>query len=83
MTIVALFIWVPLSSVLKQTADIFTIDEVISREELEQNTFYQTLITPADIVDQLGLCFAEPNGWTFHTRLMNMEGPAKIFHRRE
>ena len=68
----------PLSNALKQSGDIFTIDEVISQEELKQNTFYQTLIKPAAIVDQLGLCFAEPNGWTCHIRLMNREGKPKF-----
>ena len=60
----------PLSQALRQSGDIYTLEEVTSREDLECSDFYRFLMKPYGVEHQLGMCFTEPGGWTCTIGLM-------------
>jgi len=61
----------PLRNALLKAGDIFTLDEVISREALVKSEIYEKLIKPYGIDYQLGMYFSEPGGWECSVGLMN------------
>jgi DNA-binding CsgD family transcriptional regulator/PAS domain-containing protein len=61
----------PLRNALRRSGDIFTLDEVISTEELVKSEYYEKLIKPYGIEFQLGMFFSEPGGWECNIGLMN------------
>ena len=60
----------PLSTMLRHSGDIYTLDEIISHEKLIKTPFYEKLMKPYGIRFQVGMCFKEPNGWTCNIGLM-------------
>ncbi|WP_101757307.1 helix-turn-helix transcriptional regulator [Oceanicoccus sp. KOV_DT_Chl] len=60
----------PLNQLLRQSGDIFILEEVIERDALEASDFYQCLMKPYGIEHQIGMCFAEPSGWVCTIGLM-------------
>lgn len=65
----------PLGNALRRPGDIYTLDDVIPRQELVQTEFYLTLMQPYGIDYQMGMYFSEPNGWRCQVGIMN--GPGK------
>lgn len=61
----------PLGNALRRPGDIYTLDEVIARQELRQTEFYLKLMQPYGVDYQLGMYFAEPGGWQCHVGIMN------------
>lgn len=61
----------PLAMALKQSGDLFNLDEVIDRERLYQLPYYQHFIRRYDMEYQLGLCIGEPGGWRCQLGLIN------------
>lgn len=72
----------PLGNALARPGDIYTLDEVVPREQLVHGEFYVRLMQPYGIEYQLGMYLAEPGGWQCHLGLMN--GPeGRDFGARE
>lgn len=65
----------PLTNALKASGDIYVMDDVVSRAELENSEFYQRLMKPYGIEYMMGMYFEEPNGWKCFVGLIN--GPDK------
>jgi DNA-binding CsgD family transcriptional regulator/PAS domain-containing protein len=65
----------PLGNALRRSGDIFILDELIARDALVETERYRTLMKPYGVEYQMGMYFAEPNGWGCQIGLMN--GPAK------
>jgi DNA-binding CsgD family transcriptional regulator/PAS domain-containing protein len=61
----------PLRNALHRPGDIFTLDEVISQEELVTSEYYEKVIKPFGIEHQLGMFFSEPGGWECNVGVMN------------
>lgn len=53
----------PLRNALNKPGAIHTLDEVIDRETLEANEFYQQVLKPYGLERQLGMYISEPGGW--------------------
>lgn len=72
----------PLRNALTKPGDIFTLNEVISREDLQQNRFYREIMKPYGIEYELGMYISEPGGWEGNVGLTN--GPdAEDFTRAD
>jgi DNA-binding CsgD family transcriptional regulator/PAS domain-containing protein len=61
----------PLTKALKRAGDLFTLDDVVPREELVASDYYKYVMAPFDIEYQLGMHVAEPGGWRSNVGLMN------------
>ncbi len=61
----------PLRNALRKRGDIFTLDEVTTREALEENPFYQKVMKPYGLEYELGMFLSEPGGWECHMGLVN------------
>lgn len=66
-----LLLFDPLRDALRKPGDIFTLDEVISHEDLIKSEYYEKLVQPYGIEYQLGMYFSEPGGWECNIGLMN------------
>jgi len=65
----------PLTSTLSRTGGIFTIDQVVPRQQLIQTDFYNRLMQPYGIEHIVAMHFPEPNGASCFVGLLN--GPDK------
>jgi PAS domain-containing protein len=59
---------------LRQPGSIYTLDEVIARQELLESEFYRRQLQPSGVEHELGMCFGEPNGWKCLLGIMNGPG---------
>lgn len=64
----------PIAVMLTKPGDIYTLDEVISREALQANEVYRRFMKPANIDHQIGMYVSEPGGWTCNLGLLNGTG---------
>lgn len=66
----------PLAQALRHSGDIHTLDEVAVRAELRRTTYYRNFMRRYGMEYQLGMCIAEPSGWTCYLGLMSgRDGP--------
>lgn len=61
----------PLRNALTRPGAIHTLDEVIDRETLHANDFYQQVLRPYGLDRQLGMYISEPGGWEGNIGLIN------------
>lgn len=61
----------PLGDALQRPGDLYALSDVISADELRKTHYYQSMLEPYGIAHQLGMCFAEPNGWRAKLGLMS------------
>lgn len=61
----------PLRNALRKRGDIFTLDEVIARDALQENAFYQKVMKPYGLEYELGMYITEPSGWECTVGLTN------------
>lgn len=61
----------PLANALSKPGDIFTLSEVISEEELQNNRFFREIMQPYGIAYELGMYISEPGGWGGNVGLTN------------
>lgn len=61
----------PLRNALNQPGAISTLDEVIDREALEANVFYQEVLKPWGQEKQVGMYISEPGGWEGNVGVIN------------
>jgi DNA-binding CsgD family transcriptional regulator len=61
----------PLRNALSKPGDIHTLDEIISRDALEQSEFYRRILKPYGIEHALGMYISEPGGWEGNVGLIN------------
>lgn len=64
-----------LKNALSRPGDIYTLDEVIPREELRKSEYYRCLMKPYAVEYELGMYVSEPSGWECSVGLLN--GPDK------
>lgn len=65
----------PLATALRNSRDVFTLDDVIPREELVQSDVYRLAMHPFGTEYAVGMCIAERGGWKCHIGMIN--GPGK------
>lgn len=61
----------PLRNALNRPGAIFTLDEVIEREALLANEFYQQVLRPWGLERQVGMYISEPGGWEGNVGVIN------------
>lgn len=61
----------PLRNALDHPGAIFTLDEVIDRDELAGNEFYQHVLRPWGVEKQVGMYISEPGGWEGNVGVVN------------
>lgn len=61
----------PLRNLLTGPGAIYSMDEVISREELVQNRFFQEVLCPYGFDRMMGMYIAEPEGWEGNIGVVN------------
>jgi DNA-binding CsgD family transcriptional regulator len=64
----------PLRNALKKAGDIYTTEDVISREAFVKTEFYQNALHRIGVEHEVGMIFMEPTGWSASLGLMNGEG---------
>lgn len=65
----------PLTNTLRRIGGVYTLEQLISRPELERSDFYQRLMKPYGIEHMIGMYFTEPSGWKCYVGMLN--GPQK------
>lgn len=61
----------PLRNVLNAPGAIYTLDEVIARDELQHNQFYREVLAPYGFERMLGMYIAEDGGWEGNVGVTN------------